>query len=721
MKTVLAGVALAFALVLGGYAWPHETAPKLYGEGQKINDRVITLSELTPEQMAHKIMWGAVEAFGDPETPRKNLLARFRLIVKYFPRTHDAPQAREYAGLLKKMIAEDGAHARRPAKPIGNRTQKEQIAELIFRLRDQKGSQSGPGRCDIFTDPRGERSPAHRLVKIGHEAVPQLIRALEDERLTRSVQYGRSDAFTHEVLRVGDCALAILDKIAGRSFNAGALMIEHGQAAATKKKVQSWWRAFQKKGEKQILIEAVACGDEQCFEQAKRLLKKYPEAALNPLMEGARTTKNPWLRAWLVGLAAKYKGDPVLAFLRAELHGPTLGSRIAAARGLLDRNLDDGVKALVRQWRDLAAERERPDGTGELITILASCNRGAGVRALATDWRKRPIDERIYVLKALSEEGCQRGQGKRSVAVARAIDELLLAALDDMEERLAMSGSWDDKELTNPRVCDLASHLLSRGWKRPDLFDLSRTLKTRNRQRIELKNVWRKKQGQKPLPLPAARKISPVPAKKMRPLLEDIVKAPTPARRRYALKAVEALGLPALPAVREMLRNLKPTHPAYEGLDNLGRRLAFVVAEVSFGDRSVKPSKELQGLLASLRRKSLEARTLVKVLHTALVSLPAEATGIRLDIDREGDDTGVTIIAVLTTGKVRPPGTPKGWNCFESFKVAGMGYSYASRDSAYEDGLSGEIWQDFSRHVQSVLETEPGKEVSIRVGASLDP
>ena len=36
----------------------------------------------------------------------------------------------------------------------------------------------------------------------------------------------------------------------------------------------------------------------------------------------------------------------------------------------------------------------------------------------------------------------------------------------------------------------------------PEAFDLSGTLESRDRQRVELQNIWRKKNGLEPLPLP---------------------------------------------------------------------------------------------------------------------------------------------------------------------------------------------------------------------------
>ena len=119
--------------------------------------------------------------------------------------------------------------------------------------------------------------------------MPQLIEVLGDDRFSRSVGFHRDNYFSHFVLRVGDCAEAILSRIAHRPFYAqtsDGAMLKDGQGEATKRKVQEWWSKMQQKGEKQLLVETVASGDEDAAEQAERLVEKYPDAALAALAQG---------------------------------------------------------------------------------------------------------------------------------------------------------------------------------------------------------------------------------------------------------------------------------------------------------------------------------------------------------------------------------------------------------------------------------------------------
>jgi hypothetical protein len=154
------------------------------------------LQELVAADLAHTEMWRGVLAFGDPAIPRTQLLNKFEHIVKHYPASDEHKPAMATVELLTKMIKEDAAHDK-DAKTIDQLNKKEQIDELIFQLRDQNGHQiMQPGGCDIFDTFAGKKdTPAHKLVDLGYEAIPQLIEHLDDERFTRSVEFHRNFYF----------------------------------------------------------------------------------------------------------------------------------------------------------------------------------------------------------------------------------------------------------------------------------------------------------------------------------------------------------------------------------------------------------------------------------------------------------------------------------------------------------------------------------------------
>jgi hypothetical protein len=79
--------------------------------------------------------------------------------------------------------------------------------------------------------------------------MPALVAALNDPRLTRSVDYGRDFVYSHEVITVGDAALQVIERIAGQKFYhnpAGRSMSLDGLTDSTRAKVQDWWDKQQK-------------------------------------------------------------------------------------------------------------------------------------------------------------------------------------------------------------------------------------------------------------------------------------------------------------------------------------------------------------------------------------------------------------------------------------------------------------------------------------------
>ena len=87
--------------------------------------------------------------------------------------------------------------------------------------------------------------------------------------------------------------------------------------------------------------------------------------------------------------------------------------------------------------------------------------------------------------------------------VAKAAEKLLVAMMDDTEQRVGMSGSLPDgKSAQRTRLCDMAAYVLSRKLPQKYQFDMSAPLGDRDRQRATMINVWRKEQSLPPLPEP---------------------------------------------------------------------------------------------------------------------------------------------------------------------------------------------------------------------------
>jgi hypothetical protein len=165
----------------------------------------------------------------------------------------ESSAGREMVRELDRMIGEDAARAKRPVS-IANLQGRARIAELIFLLRDQHGPQrTMPGYpdfvCGWALSDEARRAcesvdtPARQLISFGPAAVPQLIEALDDTRMTRAVHYYRAGLPT-QVLRVGDCALQILETISGQRFTSVAAplhTLSKNERKTLKANVGKWW------------------------------------------------------------------------------------------------------------------------------------------------------------------------------------------------------------------------------------------------------------------------------------------------------------------------------------------------------------------------------------------------------------------------------------------------------------------------------------------------
>lgn len=206
-----------------------------------------SLGDRLRDQLAQIVLWEIYDDIARPPVPREELLRRLRLVVRKFDGARDSSHAAELARQLRLMTREDRRH--RPVDTVtwNASSREEKVEELIYLLRDQNGRQRfWPGECDIFaTGMIGTDSPAHRLAEMGGDAVPALLEILDDRRLTRSIGFHRPYNFErHYVLRYGDCAIMILERIAGRRFrdHSEPYPTRSDAVAPVRRAIESWWR-----------------------------------------------------------------------------------------------------------------------------------------------------------------------------------------------------------------------------------------------------------------------------------------------------------------------------------------------------------------------------------------------------------------------------------------------------------------------------------------------
>ena len=147
------------------------------------------------------LMNRAIQTFENRNVSRQQLRLLFQSIIQDYPSSPEASQAKSILAQLDRMIVQD--NEKKPMQYPDDVVvpDQEKIENLIYSLRDQLGFQwEYPGQCVIFRV-NGSNTAADDLLRYGFEAVPYLIKALDDPSFTRAVQIDRTCA---HVLRVQD-------------------------------------------------------------------------------------------------------------------------------------------------------------------------------------------------------------------------------------------------------------------------------------------------------------------------------------------------------------------------------------------------------------------------------------------------------------------------------------------------------------------------------------
>lgn len=154
----------------------------------------------------------AVAMLANPANSRSTIAARLNWVNAQFP-TYST-RSKHLLAILNQMVDEDARGSRRKAVVSGQETSP---ALLVHHLRDQRGWDMDDEVFFGYTNTHpGAKSPAERLVELGGEAVPALIAAVGDPRLTRMVAIRSRRTPTVERLQpvtIGECAFHLLTEI----------------------------------------------------------------------------------------------------------------------------------------------------------------------------------------------------------------------------------------------------------------------------------------------------------------------------------------------------------------------------------------------------------------------------------------------------------------------------------------------------------------------------
>lgn len=653
-------------------------------------------------------------------------------LISRFPQSPHVPRAKSTAKILAQMIAEDQSHDL-PAD-FGKLSVEQKVSDLIFRLRDQNGVQfCQPGSCDIFfsgtltrvldDDPKSQRelSPAGQLVEIGHDAVPQLIDTWGDERFSRSVGYHRDFYFSHHVLTVGQCAERTLWKIAGRHFK-------------DKAEAEKWWQGIAEKGEQQVLIEAVNRGDRDSPVQAKKLAQQYPDVALAAIVQGTKSSRSTWVRNSLQKLASDF-GDPATPFLVQEMmSAPELESRVSAGSLLPDDKQAVAVKTMIAEWQKLDEGKKADptdvqtlmngdaDGVEALIEFLATRNDEQPVMVLHDRFGNHSAKVRLCIVSTFAKRSgsmslTMSGSGpglsvpdqppETSAVVSSAIESLLIHAMGDTEKREGLSGSWGSYQFSNPRICDMAGHVLAGIFPDKFTFDGNGLLDQREQQRIAAINIWRKRHGQRPLPAYQPWRIEPLPKATTQPILKQIIAAKNDADRAGPVRSLEELGVGSLPAIDAAINELTADHPANGMLRKLALQLANTVTKINLFADGVTVDEEFSKRISAFDNQQLQPEQLAELLAAVGSRQPGGSSGIKINVLRQCAETGIVLNVTFTTEPTPRGGSQQMWDTSTTAVVDGKNTASSSGGFSVESAKKAASYAGFTRIIETALTSTP--------------
>ena len=468
-------------------------------------------------------LWNIILDFQPPRFTRAQLLARLQALPGRYPHCDHLAKARSMTATLEQMVREDAEHKAVSDEELAKLPPAAQVTECMFRLRDLRAEQDGqPGGIQLFFGSKGVDSTVDRLVALGDAAVPTLLAAQHDDRLTRSVGYGRDFFFSHSVMTIGEAVAQILEQTAGRSF---------GRRGDTMTPEQ-WWQERQTKGGLAQLSATTAAGTRESPKAGWSLLQEFPEQAAEPILTGARAAKDAATLRYFLPLLDKLKDDTrVTEVLMAQFNGSLpLASRAEVARVLARRGHLEATQRLAEIWREAARGHPLSDADRDAVRLELSMGYAPECYpALATELRGQPPAVRFSIVygasgalqmsdKAKSPEWKRmNGAAQVSAATIDLIEALLGSELDDVSEDAwrgpnahATFHLYDNSGLVNPRPADMAACILAYYWPEKYAYNTNDSFATRERQRLIAFNVYRAAHGLPPVAVPAGRPAVPV-------------------------------------------------------------------------------------------------------------------------------------------------------------------------------------------------------------------
>lgn len=636
--------------------------------------RPLPLVSLIKAEIAEEELADIIDGINDNTIPLPTLVAQIRQFRSRFPnfkslREGEGVLAKEIEETLGLMIQEDEEHGNKPAVPLDHLSVRDRVAELIYRLRD--------ARPDMIMSPGGmlfagldRKSPVAQLLKIGLDAVPQLIDALGNKGFVR---IGR--ALRYQV-RIRDVVREILGRIAHKgSF----VMLDSNDATFEKLKYDArrWYESMVNDGERQVLIDVVRDGGWGAPNNARVLAQKFPADAVAAISAGIRA--NPSRADKLIAALEEVNSLEARALIEEQLKtGTSRALRFEAAKLLVPYDLDTAVDSMILEFDRSSSSGDWEFDENELIRFLAASGRPRAIAALADRQGKRPASVRLAILKPFLYGGLppqmdvhpRRNALPGSSEYSAAVERLLISAISDddaVETQMFWSDSSGSGSFWNPQVREVAAYALSRTFPEKYPYATSNSPFDSRLRYARIVNTWRKGQGLPLVDEPRRPIVKSAPAKVIDPLLTAALKG-TEERQNKALREIQRLGLPALRAVLSALDREDPYSEAHSRLAATARRLSCVVREVEIVGAPPE-AKGFAKFVGKLEGEVLSSERLVTLLQTAVRSWKPSFGTISISAERDNDGSGILLKVSFAGRHLDPP--LKGSGCSKSLSIGG--------------------------------------------------
>ncbi len=400
---------------------------------------------------------------------------------------------------MERVVREEREHNQKQRKTLAQMSQVEKIKELVYQLRDQNGAQvMNPGSPNIYGrffggyNPDGN-TPAHQLRKIGLPALPYLAETIDDDRLSRTLQRGRS---WDRIWRVSQVVGDLIEGITGGERFYLDLPKNLAPAEYRRRKqaaISAWLQKVEKTCSVEGLCQRVRDGDSQA---AKLLLERSkPQALLEPLKYGILHAKDSSAKEFLLQLCSKLPRAEMVPFLteRAEQE-KSLDVRVAAIRTLGEFEKARALKYMLKECR-----QSRQEANESMVSYLIDSGEAEALKAVERHLSAFNPFSLTSLLSDITSVSCENSErherSSQKIAYRKVAEEILVKFLNDIT-RDNSGGSYGDYTFSNARTCDLVAIYLNTLDKKKYPIRYPLPVKELDEQRYRLINIWRKENGQ---------------------------------------------------------------------------------------------------------------------------------------------------------------------------------------------------------------------------------